>query len=173
MGQQNWVHFGDSWWNHWTGQRLEIPLLVLQKWGRWEADSHPHRLHRVTVSVLKMWHIVICCVQERFYCRTLWSCSPVESLSSSWRCRWVRWLVRVESPAGKKYVLCLKVLPVTVKYLTHRTMFHRRMFFCHLRVRLRQPSACSLYHYVLHRYPGLGLPLPLQFIPNYAALGKL
>lgn len=47
-------------------------------------------LPRATVSVLKMCLIMVSCVQEHSYCRTLWSCLPVESLSFSWRCLWVR-----------------------------------------------------------------------------------
>lgn len=135
-------------------------------------NSNLDRLQRLTVPLLRC-HIMVSCVQEHSYCRMLWSCSHAESLSFSWRCLWVRCLVRVESPAGKKYVLCLKVRPIHFEYLAWFTMFYSRTFFCHLRFRLRQPSACSLYHYVLHRYPRLGLPLPLQFIPNYTPLGKL
>lgn len=65
-----------------------------------------------SVAVRRLCHMVVSCVQEPSYCPTLWCCSPVESLSSSWRCLWVRWRVRGASPAGKRSALCLKVHPV-------------------------------------------------------------
>lgn len=61
----------------------------------------------------------------------------------------------------------------SIKYLAWFTMFCNGMTFYHTRFRLRQPSACFVFYYVLHHYPGLGLPLPLQFLPIYTPLDKL
>lgn len=61
----------------------------------------------------------------------------------------------------------------SVKYLARFTMFYNGMTSHHDRFRLRQPGACFVYYYVLHRYPGLGLPLPLQLLPIYTPLDNL